>query len=151
MENLTNTKDIAGDEGFLDEHEDLFWVYDKDQCFWMKYPFQGRSLRKGGKSKGGKGKQGKSKGQGSTARRFFWPYRKGGGKGKKSRPATSTLATASCADCCTAVDAASMVATCLPGLFQWQGELFPQGELHLPNDAFDYDTTYGTANNANAD
>ena len=41
--------ETTGDEGFLDEHEDLFW------CFWMKFPFQGRSLRKGGKSKGGKG------------------------------------------------------------------------------------------------
>ena len=76
--------EITGDEGFLDEHEDLFWVYDEDQCFWMKYPFQGRSLRKGGKSKGAKGKQGKSKGKGATARRFFRPCRKGGGKGKKS-------------------------------------------------------------------
>ena len=46
--------EITGDEGFLDEHEDLFWVYDEDQCFWMKHPFQGRSLRKGGKFKGGK-------------------------------------------------------------------------------------------------
>ena len=39
--------ETIGDEGFLDEHEDLFWVYDEEQCFWMKYPFQGRSLRKG--------------------------------------------------------------------------------------------------------
>ena len=52
--------EITGDERFLDEHEDLFWVFDEDQCFWLKYPFQGRSLRKGGKSNGGKGKQGKS-------------------------------------------------------------------------------------------
>ena len=36
----------------------------------MKYPFQGRSLRKGGKSKGGKGKQGKSKGKGSSVPRL---------------------------------------------------------------------------------
>ena len=43
---------------------------------------QGRSFRKGGKSNGGKGKPGKSKGKGSTARRFFRPCRKGGGKGK---------------------------------------------------------------------
>ena len=65
--------ETTGDEGFLDEHEDLFWVYDEDQCFWMKYPFQGRSLRKGfrsDKSKGGKGKQGKSKGKGAMARRL---------------------------------------------------------------------------------
>ena len=47
--------EVTGDKGFLDEHEDLFWVYDEDQCFWKKYPFQGRSLRKSGKSKGGKG------------------------------------------------------------------------------------------------
>ena len=77
--------ETTGDEGFLDEHEDIFSMYDEDQCYWMKYPFQGRSLRKGGKSKGGgKGKQGKSKGKGAPARRFFRPYRKGGGKGKKS-------------------------------------------------------------------
>ena len=56
--------ETTGDEGFLDEHEDLFWVYDEDQCFSMNYPFQGRSLRKGGKSKGGQGKLGKSKGKG---------------------------------------------------------------------------------------
>ena len=88
----------AGDEGFLDEHEDLFWVYDEDQCFWMKYPFQGRSLRKGGKSKGGKGKQGKSKGKGSSARRFFRPYRKGGGKGKKSGKSSGSAAKANIAE-----------------------------------------------------
>ena len=81
--------ETTGDEGFLDEHEDLFWVYDED---WMKYPFQGRSLRKGGKSKGGKGKQGKSKGKGSTARRFFRPYCKEGGKGKKSGKGGSSYA-----------------------------------------------------------
>ena len=90
--------ETTGDEGFLDEHEDLFWVYDEDQCFWMKYPFQGRSLRKGGKSKGGKGKQGKSKGKGSTARRFFRPYRKGGGKGKKSGKSSGSAAKANVAE-----------------------------------------------------
>ena len=85
------------DEGFLDEHEDLFWVCDEDQCFWMKYPFQGRSLRKGGKSKGGKGKPGKSKGKGSTARQFFRPYRKGGGKGKKTGKSSGSAAKANIA------------------------------------------------------
>ena len=87
--------ETTGDEGFLDEHEDIFWMYDEDQCYWMKYPFQGRSLRKGGKSKGGgKGKQGKSKGKGSSARRFFRPYRKGGGKGKKSGKSSGSAAKA---------------------------------------------------------
>ena len=43
--------ETTGDEGFLDEHEDIFWMYDEDQCYWMKYPFRGRSLRKGSKSK----------------------------------------------------------------------------------------------------
>ena len=90
--------ETTGDEGFLDEHEDLFWVYDEEQCFWMKYPFQGRSLRKGGKSKGGKGKQGKSKGKGASARRFFRPYRKGGGKGKKSEKSSGSAAKANVAE-----------------------------------------------------
>ena len=91
--------ETTGDEGFLDEHEDIFWMYDEDQCYWMKYPFQGRSLRKGGKSKGGgKGKQGKSKGKGSSARRFFRPYRKGGGKGKKSGKSSGSAAKANIAE-----------------------------------------------------
>ena len=87
------------DETFLDEHEDIFWMYDEDQCYWMKYPFQGRYLRKGSKSKGGgKGKQGKSKGKGSSARRFFRPYRKGGGKGKKSGKSSGSAAKANVAE-----------------------------------------------------
>ena len=65
----------------------------------MKYPFQGRSLRKGGKSKaGGKGKQGKSKGKGASARRFFRPYREGGGKGKKSGKSSGSAAEANVAE-----------------------------------------------------
>ena len=64
----------------------------------MKFPFQGRSLRKGGKSKGGKGKQGKSKGKGSTARRFFRPYRKGGGKGKNGGKSSGSAAKAHVAE-----------------------------------------------------
>ena len=88
-----------GDEGFLDEHEDIFWMYDEDQCYWMKYPFQGRSLRKVSKSKGGgKGKQGKAKGKGSSARRFFRPFRKGGGKGKKGGKSSSSTAKANIAE-----------------------------------------------------
>ena len=63
--------EYTGDEGFLDEHEDPFWMHDEEQCFWMKFPCQGRLPLKGGKSKG-KGKSGKSKGgKGSSARRFF--------------------------------------------------------------------------------
>ena len=85
--------ELTGDEGFLDEHEDLFWVYDEEQCFWIKFPFQGRSLRKGGKSKGNGKKPGKSKGgKGSRACRFFRPCRKGGGKGKKSGKGASSSA-----------------------------------------------------------
>ena len=76
----------------LDEHEDIFWIYDEEQYFWMKHPFQGRSLNKGGKSKG-KGKKGKSKrGKGSGARRFFRPYRKRGGKGERSGKVDSSSA-----------------------------------------------------------
>ena len=82
--------ETTGDEGFLDEHEDLFWVYDEDQCFWMKYPCQGRSLRKGGKSKGGKGEAGQ------VQRRRFndSPVLPAipGGKGKKSGKGGSSSA-----------------------------------------------------------
>ena len=53
--------EYTGDEGFLDEHEDISWIYDEEQCFWMRNPFQGRYPKKGGKSKG-KGKKGKSEG-----------------------------------------------------------------------------------------
>ena len=74
-------------------------MYDEEQCFWMKYPFQGRSLRKGSKSKGGgKGKQGRSKGKGASARRFFRPYRKGGEKGKKSGRSSGSAAKANVAE-----------------------------------------------------
>ena len=40
----------------------------------------------------------KSKGKGATARRFFRPYRKGGGKGKKSGKSSSSAAKANVAD-----------------------------------------------------
>ena len=71
------------DESFLDEHEDIFWIYDEDQCYWIRQPFQGRFLKKGGKPKG-ESKKGASKGgKGSASRRFFRPFRKGSGKGKK--------------------------------------------------------------------
>ena len=70
-----------------------------------------------------------------------------------SRSATSTLATASSADCCATVDAAFMVATCLSrtassgrGNFSVSVNFIFRG-----NDAFDYGTTSGTANNADAD
>ena len=63
--------EYTGDEGFLDEHEDTFCICDEDQCYWMRNPFPGRYLKKGGKSKG-KRKKGKSKaGKGSAARRIF--------------------------------------------------------------------------------
>ena len=51
--------------------EDVFWIYDEDQCHWIRQLFQGRFLKKGGKSKG-KGKKGNAKGgKGSASRRFF--------------------------------------------------------------------------------
>ena len=53
MVNRTNVKVIGlrtmftGDEGFLDECEDIFWIYDKERCFWMKNPFQGTLPQEG--------------------------------------------------------------------------------------------------------
>ena len=70
----------------------------------------------------------------------------------ESRSATSTLATASSAYDCAAVDAAFMVAACLSrttssgrGNFSLRGNYIFRG-----NDAFDYDTSSGTATTANA-
>ena len=45
-----------------------------------------------------KGKQGKNKGKGYQARRFFRPYRKGGGKGKKGGKSSSSTAKANVAE-----------------------------------------------------
>ena len=54
-------------------------------------PFQRRFLKKGGKAQ--KLQKGKSKGRKcSASRRFFRPYRKGGGKGKKSGKTDSSSA-----------------------------------------------------------
>ena len=61
--------------GFLDLCEDVFWHYEEEQCYWLRFPFQGHALKKG-KGKG-KSKKGKSKGKGYQARRFFRSYRKG--------------------------------------------------------------------------
>ena len=42
----------TGEEGSLDEHEDVFWLFGEDQCYWIRLPLQsGKS--KGGLSKGG--------------------------------------------------------------------------------------------------
>ena len=66
----------AGGEGFLDEREDISWMHDEDQCYWI--PGQVPEERR--KPKGGKG---------SSSRRFFRSCRKGGGKGKKSADSSS--------------------------------------------------------------
>ena len=65
-----------GAEGFLDALEDVFWIWDDNDCSWFQRRFQGRRTRKGeGK---GKGRKGKAKG----GRRFFRPRNKGKGKRK---------------------------------------------------------------------
>jgi len=68
----------TNEEGFLDEYQDLFWVYDDQSSAWASYPFQGRKVRKGTPKGHGKGK-------GHKGRNFFQPYRaKGKGKGKQN-------------------------------------------------------------------
>ena len=47
----------ASEVGFLDGHEDILWLCDEAQ-YWIRQPFQGRFLKKGG------GNSGKSKGKG---------------------------------------------------------------------------------------
>ena len=49
-----------GAEGFLDAHEDIFYIYDEQNDSWFQRRFQGRRSRKGV----GKGRGGKSRGRG---------------------------------------------------------------------------------------
>ena len=62
----------TGLEGFLDEVEDEFWLFDDQTHCWQVRRFGGRKLKRG------KGK-GKGRGKGSKGRRFFKPRR---GKGR---------------------------------------------------------------------
>ena len=62
-----------GAEGFLDALEDVFWIWDDNDCSWFQR-FQGRTRKVKGKGTRGKGKGG---------RRFFRPRNKGRGKGKR--------------------------------------------------------------------
>ena len=62
-----------GAEGFLDAHEDKFYIYDEQNELWFQRRFQGRRSRKGK----GKGRGGKVRGRGRGGRRFFKPRRKG--------------------------------------------------------------------------
>ena len=64
--------DDDGAEGFLDAHEDIFYIYDEQNDSWFQRRFQGRRSRKGK----GKGRGGKSRGRGRGGRRFFTSRRK---------------------------------------------------------------------------
>ena len=37
----------TGEEGFLQESEDVFWLFDEDASAWMVRRFTGRTLRRG--------------------------------------------------------------------------------------------------------
>ena len=53
----------TGEEGFLAEFDDSFWIYDEEGCYWNNHPTPNRKLTKGrGKGKGKKGKTGQTKG-----------------------------------------------------------------------------------------
>eukprot|EP00971_Amphidinium_carterae_P316871 6299216-Amphidinium_carterae.1 len=39
--------DETGEEGFLEQFQDTFWVHDEEQAFWMQRRFGGRFMRKG--------------------------------------------------------------------------------------------------------
>eukprot|EP00971_Amphidinium_carterae_P202893 4026367-Amphidinium_carterae.2 len=71
----------TGEEGFLEDFQDTFWVHDETQSFWMQRRFGGRFLRKGSSKGKGKGKRkGKGKGKGFSGRPFFNPFQPKGGK-----------------------------------------------------------------------
>jgi hypothetical protein len=67
-------------EGFLDEIEDVFWLYDDESQSWFSRKFRGRRMSRYRPLKG----KGKGRRRGRQGRRFFRP-RKGKGKGKSRR------------------------------------------------------------------
>ena len=67
----------TGIEGFVDEIEDVFWVFNDQESSWASARFKGRSYSRGGKGKR-KGKKGF--GKGGKGRRFFKPRRFGKGR-----------------------------------------------------------------------
>ena len=83
--------EYTGDKGFLDEREDLFWVYDEDQCFLMKLPSKEDHCEKvvGQKEKGSQASRKEERINGSP---FFPAVPERGGKGKKSGKGGSSSA-----------------------------------------------------------
>ena len=54
-----------GAEGFLDALEDVFWIWDDNDCSWFQRRFQGKGKKgKKGKGKKGHGPSDQGKGQG---------------------------------------------------------------------------------------
>ena len=70
--------DETHEEGFLQDTEDVFWLYDDHADAWKVRRVPGRRLRRGPRKGKGKGKKGK----GTKGRRKFVPYGKTKGKGK---------------------------------------------------------------------
>ena len=84
--------------GFVDEFEDIFWVFDDTSEVWMARHFNGRRLRRGNPKGGGKGKghkgfkkfvpfwkkKGKGKGKGDNDAAAHATWQKGKGKSKGS-------------------------------------------------------------------
>ncbi len=49
--------DLTGQEGFLEESDDAFWVFDPEEFVWVVNRFRGRRLRRGPRKGKGKGKR----------------------------------------------------------------------------------------------
>ena len=64
--------DETHEEGFLQDTEDVFWLYDDNADAWKVRRVPGRRLRRGFRKGKGKGKKGK----GTKGRRKFVPYGK---------------------------------------------------------------------------
>eukprot|EP00971_Amphidinium_carterae_P160115 3173823-Amphidinium_carterae.1 len=73
--------DETGEEGFLEEFQDTFWVHDEAQSFWIQRRFGGRFMRK---------RKGKGKGKGYSGRPFFRPFQSKGGKKGASKSSSAT-------------------------------------------------------------
>ena len=75
--------DLSGYEGFLEQFDDTFWIFNEDEHSWVVRRFRGRRFQRGRRRKG------KGKGKGQAGRRRFRPKGKGKGKGKRRACCTS--------------------------------------------------------------
>eukprot|EP00971_Amphidinium_carterae_P215597 4279649-Amphidinium_carterae.2 len=82
--------DETGEEGYLEEIQDTFWVHDEAQSFWIQRRCGGRYMRKGSSKGKGKGKRkGKGKMKEFSGRPFYRKFQSKAGKKGASKSSSA--------------------------------------------------------------